>query len=300
MKLHQFCWLMLGIALFSVMGSAVRSDEKTESSSGKSALTLVVMDPMAAPLACDCVKGYAQRKYESLGAFLKKQLSRSVEVVWAESLDAALEKSKGKADLIIGKHSVVKSDAAELKIDVTPLAQLTDLKDRVVQTGLIVVRTDDPAKSVDELAGYRILFGPADCDEKSSAPTELLRKHGIKIPSPVETSPSCSNAVVTLMEMPENAKAAAVISSYAEPLLEGCGKVKKGDLRVIGESTPVPFITLFARNSLSKDDVSEISAALEEVGLDAQMLVDLETASGFIPWEATPAATTAQDTSKKK
>lgn len=264
-----------------------------------SALTLVVMDPMAAPLACDCVKGYAQRKYEELGKFLSKQLDREVTVVWAESLEAAMEKSGGKADLIIGKHSVIVSDAKDAKLEIKPIARLTDLKDSVLQTGLIVVRSGDAAKSVDDLAGYRILFGPEDCDEKSAAPKALLKDHKIALPSPLETAPSCSNAVVTLMELDADIKAAAVISSYAEPLLEGCGKVKKGDLRVIGESKPVPFITMFVSKAIPKAETDRISAALDEVGLNAQMLIDLETASGFLPWEE-PSASAALDSGSKK
>jgi ABC-type phosphate/phosphonate transport system substrate-binding protein len=288
------------IALLSILNIISAFTISAGESSQAKELTLVVMDPMAAPLACDCVKGYAQRKYESLGAFLNKQLGCKINVVWAGSLEAALEKSEGKADLIIGKHSVVLSDAAESKIEITPVAQLTDLKDRVVQTGLIVVRKDDAAKSVDDLKGYRILFGPADCDEKSAAPVELLRKHGIQLPDELETSPSCSNAAVALMEMPATSKAAAVISSYAEPLLEGCGKVKKGDLRVIGESKPVPFITLFARTSLSANELSKLSDALDEAGLDAQLLIDLETASGFVPWKEAVATSSVADDAKKK
>ena len=101
------------------------------------------------------------------------------------------------------------------------------------------------------------------------------------------------------MELAADVKAAAVISSYAEPLLEGCGKVKKGDLRVIGESKPVPFITIFAKTSLSKKELSDISAALDEVGLDAKLLIDLETASGFQPWEEPAATTTAVEAKKK-
>lgn len=275
---------------------ASQAEEKAE----RTALTLVVMDPMAAPLACDCVKGYAQRKYEELGKFLKSRLEREVSVVWAESLEAAMEKSGGKADLIIGKHSVVLSDAKEAGLKVKPLARLTDLRDKVVQTGLIVVRNNDPAKTVDDLKGYRILFGPEDCDEKSAAPMAFLKEHRIALPNPIETSPSCSNAAVTLMELAADVKAAAVISSYAEPLLEGCGKVKKGDLRVIGESGPVPFITAFANSSLSKGELSDISAVLDEVGLDAQLLIDLETASGFQPWEEPAAATTTAVDAKKK
>ena len=40
------------------------------------ALTLVVMDPLAAPLSCPCVEGYAQRDYEKLATFLRDELKR--------------------------------------------------------------------------------------------------------------------------------------------------------------------------------------------------------------------------------
>ena len=285
------------ILCIAISGNANRS--AAEDNPSETALTLVVMDPMAAPLACDCVKGYAQRKYEELGKFLESQLGRNVKVVWAESLQAGMEKSDGTADLIIGKHSVVLSDAKEVQLELKPLARLTNLKDQVVQTGLFVVRSSDPAKTVDDLKGYRILFGPVDCDEKYAAPMAFLKDRHVALPSPVETSPSCSNAAVTLMELGADVKAAAVISSYAEPLLEGCGKVKKGDLRVIGESNPVPFITLFVKASFTTKELAEISAALDEVGLDARLLIDLETASGFVPWEESAAAATADVDSKK-
>lgn len=289
----RWCTTLCVLFAFAILSGTSRADAES------SPLTLVVMDPLAGPLACDCVKGYAQRKYEALGTFLSAHLKREVNVVWAESLEVALEKSGGKADLIIGKHSVVLADTREAKREFRPLARLTDLKDQTTQTGLIVVRKSDPAKTVADLTGYRILFGPADCDEKSAAPMKLLATHNISLPSPVETAASCSNAAVTLMELPADAKAAAVISSYAGPLLEGCGKIQKGDLRVIGESEPVPFITMFAAASLGAQDVDAISAALDAVGFDAQLLIDLETASGFVPWEEKAATTSLEDSKKK-
>lgn len=286
---------VLLLAVFGVQSDAAFSADPVT----QSQLTLVVMDPMAAPLACDCVKGYAQRKYESLGAYLQKRLQRSVHVVWDESLNGALEKSGGTFDLIIGKHSVVMSDARGKKHSILPLARLTDVNDRVDQTGLIVVRKNDLAQKVEDLKGYRILFGPAECDEKSSAVMELLKDHHVPIPDPVEIAPSCSNAAITLMELPADVKAAAVISSYAEPLLEGCGKVTKGDLRVIGRSNAVPFVTMFVRESLPAKDVSEISQALEDVSLDAQLLIDMETASGFVPWDDASGKAAVRDAKKK-
>src|SRR5712672_2456738 len=75
-------------------------------------LTVVVMDPLAAPLSCPCVAGYAQRDYEKLGKFLEGKLGRPVQVAFAETLTGALEKkTQGKADLVIGKDSVVRAGA---------------------------------------------------------------------------------------------------------------------------------------------------------------------------------------------
>lgn len=273
-------------AAFVLAGRNVLSaEEKSAGSKTPVGLTLVVMDPLAAPLACDCVQGYAQRKYESLGAYLQTKLGREVKVVWAESLKDALEKSGGKADLIIGKHSVVRADAKEAGLKIRPVAKLTGLDDKTTQTGLIVVRKADPAQSVKDLKGYRVLFGPADCDEKHAAPLALLKENGIEVPATPETCPSCSTAAVQLLELPESEKAAAVISSYAQPLLEGCGKVEKGDLRVIGESKPVPFITLFGRRDLSEADLAPLRSALDDVALDAKLLIDLESGSGFELWK---------------
>lgn len=246
-----------------------------------SQLILVCMDPMAAPLACDCVKGYAQRKYENLGAFLQKKLNRPVKVVWGESLGKATADEKLKGHIIIGKHSVVLADAKREKIKVKPIAQLTDQTGSVEQTGLIVVRAADKAQTVSDLQGYRIFFGPEDCDEKSAAPMALIKDSGISLPEEIETCGACSEAATQLVELDADVKAAAVISSYAEKLLEGCGTVQKGDLRVIGRSKPVPFITAFANASMSDEEIKQITEALLEVQSDPQLLIAMESLSGF-------------------
>ncbi len=287
---NWFCFMLA----MAVGASALAADE------APTTLTVVIMDPLSAPLACDCVKGYAQRKYELLGEFLTSELKRPVKVYWSESLKGVLEeKTKGKADLIIGKHSVVLADAKEAKITVQPVAQLTGRDGEVTQTGLFIVRKLDPAKSMADLKGYRVLFGPADCDEKSASPMKLLKKAGLPLPSPVETSPSCSDAAKALLALPESEKAAAVVSSYAQPLLEGCGSIKKGDVRVIGESEPVPFITAFVDARLDKDVRGAITEALLKVGNEAKLLIGLETEKGFLPF-ARDAKNERSDAEKNK
>lgn len=278
---RQLGWIILAAGCLAINVPRVEAEE-----TANAPLNLVVMDPLALPLACDCVEGYAQRNYEVLGEFLGRQLGRDVRVVFAQSLGKALkDDSQGGADLIIGKHSVVLADAQRLKIQVSPLASLTGSDGESTQAGLIVVRRDDPANSVDQLAGYRIFFGPADCDEKSAAPMRLLKQHNVALPSEIETVPACSDGAAKLMELDHDVRAAAVISSYAQPLLEGCGTIKKGDLRVVGRTQPIPFITAFVNEKLPKELRDQISAALEEVQYEVNLLIALETRRGFVPWE---------------
>lgn len=249
-------------------------------------LVVVVMDPLSAPLSCDCVKGYAQRKYELLGAYLQEQLHRPVRVVWSESLTTALAKeTHGQADLIIGKDSVVRYDAKAAQLNVHPVAALTDKDGSTLQTGLFVVRQADPAHSVADLKGYRIFFGPEDCAEKWDAPRAQLQSQGIDVAALNEKFPACSNAAAALMELGPDARAAAVISSYAEPLLAGCGTIKQGDLRVVGRSAPVPFITAFVNDKLDRSTQQAVEAALLKTAEQPDLLIGLETL-GFIPFDA--------------
>lgn len=246
-------------------------------------LRLVVMDPLAAPLSCPCVEGYAQRKYEALAAHLETSLGRRVELVFAGALSKALKETKGKADLIIGKDSVVRSDAAEAKIELSALGHLTDQSGSTKQRGLIVVAADDPAQKVRDLAGYDVIFGPQDCEEKHAAALKLLKSVGVTIPSKLTIDQACSDGAAKVVELGASGKTAAVISSYAEPLLEGCGTIKKGDLRVVGKTKPVPFITAFATGSVASDDRKLLSAALLDIAEKPTILESLETLVGFLP-----------------
>ena len=278
----KLSWVIVFVAFLGIVQPALLHGQEAPS---KASIAIVVMDPLAAPLACDCVQGYAQRKYEALAGFIAKKLGRRIDIYWAESLATAMDESGGRADLIIGKHSVVLSDAAKSELQLTPIAQLTDLVGETTQTGLIVVRSNDQATSVADLKGYRIFFGPDDCEEKSAAPKDLLTKHEVTIPSPMEISPACSSAATKLIELDANISAAAIISSYAEPLLEGCGKVEKGALRVVGISEPVPFITAFANEKLSAEDQASLRDALLAIESQPALLRSMESLMGFVEFE---------------
>ncbi|MBX3443138.1 MAG: PhnD/SsuA/transferrin family substrate-binding protein [Planctomyces sp.] len=291
-RILSCCLLAAVVALAGLLAdSGIRADQ----SNSPEPIVVVVMDPMSAPLSCDCVKGYAQRKYEHLGAFLQKQLGRPVKVHWSESLETALkDKTDGKVSIVIGKHSVALSDAKLVDVKLAPIASLTDKSGKSTQTGLIVVRKDDAAQGPGDLAGYRIFFGPQDCDEKSAAPMAMLKEQGVALPEKPEIYGSCTDATSALMELKPDVKAAAVISSYAAPLLEGCGTIQKGDLRVVAESDAVPFITAFVNESLGADDRQAIQQALLEVGTHVDLLLALETKTGFEAWKDDADSTVAK------
>ena len=265
----------LPISLWSM--SSLQAEEKP--------LTLIVMDPLAAPLSCPCVEGYAQRKYEALAAHLKESTGRDVQLVFAQALSTALKETDSKADIIIGKDSVVRADAAVAKIDVLPLAQLTDKTGSTRQHGLIVVNKDDPAQVAKDLDGYTIIFGPSEAAEKHSAALQLLKDAKVTIPKTLQIDEACSDGACKVIDLGPKSKTAAVISSYAQPLLEGCGTIKKGDLRVVGQTESVPFITAFVNSRLSKADQNAVNEALMSVQGKPELLDALESAVGFLAYE---------------
>lgn len=261
-------------------------------------LIVAVMDPLALPLSCPCVQGHAQRQYEQLGVFLEGRLGRSVKVLFSEDLAKILRGQSGHdVHLIIGKRSVVQSDARISGLPVRPVMMLTGKDGKTTLTGLFAVRKDDPAQTLEDLKGYTVLFGPPDCDEKFRAAAAALSKAGCQLPTKFETRPGCSDSVI---EMLENAQrpTAAVISSYAAALLEGCGTVEKGSIRIIGQTQPVPFVTAFFTARVEESLGAEIREALLAVKQRPDLLIALETRLGFVPLDeptASAAASAAAD-----
>jgi ABC-type phosphate/phosphonate transport system substrate-binding protein len=239
------------LALSAMLTGWIASPDDQGAPSPGSELVVVVMDPLAKPLSCPCVEGYAQRDYDKLGAHLSKQLGRPVKVHYSDSLVKAMKtKTSGRADVIIGKKSVVEFDAKRVSKKVKPIASLTSKEGETMQHGLIVVPSTDPAKSVKDLKGYRIIFGPKEADEKHAAALALLAKNGVDGPKSLEMCDGCADGATKILDAGPSSRGAAGISSYAAPLLEGCGTVKKGDLRVVGKTDPVPFVVAFVSDDL--------------------------------------------------
>lgn len=164
------------------------------------------------------------------------------------------------------------------------VAALTGLDGKTTQNGLFVVPTNDPAISVTDLKGYRIILGPEDCDEKHLAAQNVFVQSGMPKLHKPETCSACSDGATKILDLyKKGTKSATIISSYAKPLLEGCGTIKKGELRIIGETEAVPFIGAFANAKLSEAMRDGIAAALIDVGHHPDLCKALESKAGFVP-----------------
>ncbi len=240
---------------------------------------MLVMDPLSDRIACDCVAGYARRNYARLADFLGERLHRRIEIVYAESFSSPSAPAQQRIDLIAGKLSEVVADATKAGLRVRTVAMLTGKDGSVTQTGLFVVRHDDPARSVADLKRHRILFGPEDAVEKHSAAVATLEAFRVSLPGRPAIKASCSAAALAVAEKDADA---AIVSSYAMPLLEGCGTIDKGTLRVVGKTDPVPFIALLATDRVDQQEEQRLAAVLAEVRTQPALLAALESREGLI------------------
>jgi len=260
-------------------------------------LVMVVMDPLAKPLSCPCVAGYAQRDYDQLAAALAKSLGREVKVIFNESLSAAKKKHDLQSvDLVIGKQSVILHDAKASDLSLKKIAMLTGKDGLTTQRGLLVVAATDSAKSLEDLKDYRIYFGPEECDEKHVAAMRLLKSHGVTPPAKIDTAVACDEGAIKILKLAEKGeRGCAVISSYAKPLLEGCGQVPKGALRIVGETEEIPFIAAYGNADADQALRTAITESLLKSTGDVRLRLALETKRGFVA-----ADVAVDDVAKKK
>ncbi len=241
---------------------------------------MIVMDPLALPLSCACVEGTGQRRYEAVGNYLEAELGRPVEVMFEESVGLAMRRlGEARAHLIVGKRGVVQADTKALGIAARPIAELTDLKGETGLRGVFLVRKDDPAEGLEDLAGKRIALGPEEDEDCHGAALRALKAAGLEGKVEVVTSGSIDAASLALHDGEADA---AVVSGYLPRLLEGCGKIEPGTTRTLARTEAVPFVEVWATENVSEKLEAEMVAALEAVVGEETVLSVMESAKGFL------------------
>jgi len=252
-------------------------------------IILVVMDPLARELACACVKGYAQRDYRKLAARLEAGLKQRVSIEFSDDLAASITGvSSGREVIVVGEQWMVAHGAKRAGLKCHPVCELTGLDGSTTLTASFVARSDDPARELKDLRGRNVIFGLADADEKQAGALAALRAAGVEPPAKPDTRPSYSDAALDMLDSPSSPPPVAVIPSYALPLLEGCGSVKPGNLKVIGKTKPAPFIAVFVADTIPLGKQQTILKTLLGVNGNAKLLKALESRDGFKPVSAQP------------
>jgi len=246
-------------------------------------LRIAVLDPLAGELARDDLKGF-QRDYAPLGTFLQKPLGRQVEVSYGHHL-RDVHQLRRPADLILGRDAVVFAEAAQMNEPVRPLAHLTDNHSVTDVSGLFVVRAQDRARTLGDLADHKILFGPTTEDERHSWALAALSQVGVTPVPPLATVLADGNAVQAVAQHKVDA---AVISSYALALVEGEDAAGQETLRVVGRTASQPFITAFATNRIGPAAERTITDALLSVKDHPQLLAALRSKAGFVLLQEKP------------
>jgi outer membrane protein assembly factor BamB/ABC-type phosphate/phosphonate transport system substrate-binding protein len=250
-------------------------------------LRIAVTDPLCNRLAADYLKGQAQRDYAPLGVFLEEKLRRPVEIGYGPTLRDIRQSSDRAIDLVIGKASAVSLEAAETAEPIRPIARLTDAQDDPEVRGLFVVRTRSPAKAIGDLEDHRILFGPPREVERHAEALALLAQNGVTPVPPLRIVPDCAEAIAAVVKSEADV---AIVPDYLRPLLEDLAGVEKGALRVVGQTTGQPFITVFATARISPSAERAILDALLSVRDNPPLLTALASRSGFVPLTQTPQA----------
>ncbi len=271
--------LLLAIVLLA-MGGVVGKTAPRE----PAPVMLVVMDPLAKELACACVKGYGQRDYRKLAARLQTALKQPVRIEFSDDLAETLAlASPGQEIIVVGEQSLVAQSAKGAALKCHPICELTDPEGSTTLTGSFVARSGDPARELKDIPGRKLLFGMADTAENHAAAQSALRAAGVESPAPAGKSATYTDAALDVLDNQSAPHPVAVIPGYAVRLLEGCGSVKPGELKIIGKTQPLPFITVFIADSILPEKEKQIRQTLLDIKSDAKLLHALESRDGFQP-----------------
>lgn len=276
----------LGIIILALLSGVVGATGKPPENAPEP-IMLVVMDPLARELACACVKGYGQRDYRKLAAHLETALKQRVTIEFSDDLAESLDGTGPEQEVIVaGDQSLVAHGAKLAGLKCQPVCDLTGLDGGTTLAAMFVARSDDPATELKDIGGRAVFFGLAESDGKHAAAMASMRAAGVAPPVKPEQRGSYSEAALDVLDSQSSPLPVAVIPSYGLLLLEGCGSIKPGELKVIGKTQPVPFITVFVTDNIADEKKQKILDALLGVKGDAKLLKFMESRDGFKPVKA--------------
>ncbi len=295
--LADYCLSAVALMLSLALGCA-STDSPKAVQQGRADQTqpivLVVMDPLAKELACACVEGFGQRDYRKLAAHLQSGLKRDVAIEFSDDLAETLTfVGQAREVIIVGDRSLVAHGAQRAQLKARPVCELSALDGSTTEIAVFVARASDPAKELKDIAGRKVFIALSEADTKHAATLAALRSADPKPAPQPQTRPPGTGAALDVLDSSATPPPVAVMPSHVLRLLEGCGSVNKGDLKVIGSTNPVPFITVFLSDNIPTETQAAIKDSLLSIKSYPQLLKQMESRDGFKPLDPPADAPTA-------
>lgn len=162
------------------------------------------------------------------------------------------------------------------------IADVLDPNNNRWLTGIVIVPSNSPIQSLEELNGKNLFLGQDDAYEKHQAAKRLLDEKGIK-PASIGTNASCSENIGVLLD--EEADA-AVISDYALSADCAVDFANPDDFRILARTEQIPLTSLLLdMNKVTPADAARLQQAL--FSISGNNAAESLLSKGFVmpaPW----------------
>jgi phosphonate transport system substrate-binding protein len=223
---------------------------------------------------CNSVEENRQR-FEPLRAYLERKLGRKVIASHVNTFDFVDVAQRGEFDVLRTNSYVYINVQSKFR---TALLAREVRRDTGKDTGgLIVVRADSPIRSIGDLKGKTMAFGPAFSPGGYITQYHMMLKAG----HDPETTlgkyiflPGAWQHEKVVYSVLYGAVDAGAVKLGDIERMETEGKVRKSDFRVVAESEPVPNCAFFALPHVDEVTAGKVREAL--LRLSPQDFVEVE------------------------
>lgn len=204
----------------------------------------------------------AALKYNNLVKLLQKKTGEKVTFVKSTNYNAVIEGMvSGKIDVAeFGPLSYVLAKNNGAKI--TPVASLAPKNAPAVYHSYGLVPGNSPITSVAQFKGKKVCFVDPSSTSGYLFPTAQLKKVGLDPKKDIKPVFAGGHDTSALSVKSGKCDVGFADSMMVDQILPGKGALKKGDLKIIWRSTPIPNDPLTVRNDLPAGVRKKISDAL--------------------------------------
>lgn len=269
--------VILAVALSALFG-CVSNEPDTALS-----LKIAVNDIYCTDTACFCVHDIAARRYEQTLDRIKTETGIDLQFTYFPEpyqLEEAI--LSGTYDGVLSKPWTALRLQKQAGASFQRIVDVLDPNNNRWLTGIVIVPTDSPIQSYQELTGKHIYLGEPDAYEKHFSAKRLFTQKGIN-PATIDTNASCSENIGVLLDGKADA---AVVSDYALSADCAVDFANPDDFRTLARTERIPLTSLMLdMNKHSASDAQLLRQCLLE--LSGDQAPEALLSSGFVeptPW----------------